>query len=166
MGPMRPIFHFENKNLIEKFERLRPYPIIHRRFAVVFHFSPVKKFTRVRLTSTDFAIVPDSDFIQRPISFDLYPRKKLAKFHLFRRFCGFEVGQLLFKIFSSILLSSRRRQIRCQSSIKFDRLRPFLVIHRVLTTIFPFLGVFEFDRVRRSSTDFDSHCSSQAIGGC
>ena len=35
---------------------------------------------------------------------------------------------------------------------KFDRLRSFLVIHRVFTSIFP---LFEFVQVRRSSTDFD-----------
>ena len=56
--------------------------------------------------------------------------------------------------------TTRRRQIRCQSSIKFDRLRPFLVFHSVFTIVFPFFGVFEFDQVRRSSIDFDQVCLS------
>ena len=34
---------------------------------------------------------------------------------------------------------------------KFDQLRPFLVIHRVFTIVFPFLGVFQFDAVRPTS---------------
>ena len=55
------------------------------------------------------------------------------------------------KNFSSVLQSSRRREIWCHSSIKFDRLRPFLVIHRLLAIISPFFGVFEFDQVRPSS---------------
>ena len=66
------------------------------------------------------------------------------------------------KLFSSILLSSCPRGICCQSSIKFDRLRPFLVIRRVFVIDFPFFWVFEFDQVRRSSTDFESLQSSQA----
>ena len=66
------------------------------------------------------------------------------------------------KIFSYILLSSRDHEIWCQSSIKFDRLRPFLVIHRVFAVHFPVSrGVrvrsssIKFDRVRSSSTQFD-----------
>jgi hypothetical protein len=49
------------------------------------------------------------------------------------------------------LPSTGVREIWCQSSIKFDRLRQFLVIHRLLAIFSPFFGVFEFDRVRRSS---------------
>ena len=69
-----------------EFGRLRPFPIIHRLLATVPRVSIVKKFTRVRasspdfarvrLTSTDFAILHPYDFIQKPIAFDLHPRKK------------------------------------------------------------------------------------------
>ncbi len=51
----------------------------------------------------------------------------------------------------------------CQSSIKFDRLRSFLVIHRVFTIIPPFFGgvqvrssSIKFDQVRSSSIEFDT----------
>jgi hypothetical protein len=36
----------------------------------------VSKFARLRASSTDFTIFYSSDFIQKPISFDLHPRKK------------------------------------------------------------------------------------------
>ena len=55
----------------------------------------------------------------------------------------------------------------CQSSIKFDRLRSFLVIHRVFTIIPPFFGgvqvrssSIKFDQVRSSSIKFDRVRSS------
>ena len=52
------------------------------------------------------------------------------------------------------------QQFWCQSSIKFDRLRPFLVIHSVSVIFSVFFGVFEFDAVRSTSIKFDSHHSS------
>ena len=61
------------------------------------------------------------------------------------------------KIFSSVLQDSWFRGIWCHSSIKFDRLRPLLVIHRVLAIAFPFSGGV---RVRSSSTQFDRLRSS------
>ncbi len=48
-------------------------------------------------------------------------------------------------------------EIWCQSSIKFDRLRPFPTIHGVFSIFVPFFGVSQFDRVRRSSIKFESH---------
>ena len=52
------------------------------------------------------------------------------------------------KIFSSALLHSWFQEIRCQSSIKFDRLRSFPVFHRVLVTFSSRPSSFEFARVR------------------
>ena len=63
---------------------------------------------------------------------------------------------LLFKIFSSLLVPPCRRKFWCKSSIKFDRLRPFPIIHGLLAIVSPFCGVFEFDRVRSSSIEFDA----------
>ena len=57
-------------------------------------------------------------------------------------------------MFKNLLVRSAvisRRGIWCHSSIKFDRLRLFFVIHRVLAIVFPFFGVFEFDQVRPTS---------------
>jgi hypothetical protein len=57
---------------------------------------------------------------------------------------------LLFKIFSSVvLLESCLHRIWCQSSSDFARLRPILVIHRVLS-VFPSCSI-EFDAVRPTS---------------
>ena len=80
-----------------EFARLRLFAVFHRLSSIIFAFSLAKKFARIRQTSTDFAIFHRSDFIRKPISFDWHPQKKLAKlakFHFYRRFCRFEVGQL------------------------------------------------------------------------
>ena len=56
------------------------------------------------------------------------------------------------QISSVISLKTCHHKIWCQSSIKFDRLRPFPVIHRFYAIISPFFGGV---RVRSSSTQFD-----------
>ncbi len=86
----------------------------------------------------------------------IFPKtvSKLLTRSVVRDFLHF-VTFVSFYLKSSLLLYSWFQEIWRQSSIKFDRLRPFLVIHSVLAIIPPFFGVFEFDRVRRSSTDFD-----------
>ncbi len=48
-------------------------------------------------------------------------------------------------------LDSSRHEIRCHSSIKFDRLRPFLVIYSVFNAFVPLFAAIEFDTVRLSS---------------
>ena len=59
------------------------------------------------------------------------------------------------KIFSSVPLSSRHREIWCQSLIEFDRLRPFLVFHRLYEATFHFSVVKKFARVHQTSREFD-----------
>jgi hypothetical protein len=54
--------------------------------------------------------------------------------------------------FPPFCVFSREREIWCQSSIEFDRLRPFLLIHRLLCH---FSAAPEFVRVRSSSVQFD-----------
>ncbi len=63
------------------------------------------------------------------------------------------------KIFSPVPLKPSPDEIWCHNSIKFDRLRPFLVLHRLFEVFF---HLFRRDRVRRGSIEFESHHSSQA----
>ena len=58
------------------------------------------------------------------------------------------------KIFSSGPQSSRRHEIWCQSSIEFDRLRPFFVFHRLFEATFHFSVVKKFARVHQTSREF------------
>ena len=55
-------------------------------------------------------------------------------------------------IFSLFLVSSRRHEIWCHSLIKFDRLRPFPIIHRLLAIV---SSVFWDVRVCSSLSQFD-----------
>ena len=73
----------------------------------------------------------------------------LLNFATFLTFCS--------KIFSSVLLHSWFQEIWCQSLFEFDRLRPFLVIHRVFVTFF---AAPEFVRVCSSLFEFVRVCSS------
>ena len=57
--------------------------------------------------------------------------------------------------FSSWLLLSRGREIWCQSSREFERLRPFPIIYRNLAIICPISIVKKFTRVRATSPEFD-----------
>ena len=71
------------------------------------------------------------------------------------------------KLFTSILQSSRRRVIWCKSSRDFARLRPFVVIHRLLVTASRRFATKKFARLRASSPEFDSlhpsFCSKSSL---
>ena len=125
-----------------EFVRLRSFPVIHRILAIISPrfsgCSSLIEFDAVRSNPQLCEWFPDS--APRPkVNCDSLP------FVTFLTFCS--------KIFSSVLLSPSRHKIWCHSLIKFVRLRPFPVIHRVLAIMSPvFFGcssLSQFDRVRK-----------------
>ena len=95
-----------------KFVRLRSFPVIHRVLAIISPrfsgCSSLIEFDAVRSNPQLCEWFPDS--APRPkVNCDSLP------FVTFLTFCS--------KIFSSVLLSSRRREIWCRSLFEFDRVR-------------------------------------------
>ena len=130
---------------------------------IVLCFFVIKKFARVRLSSPDFERVHQSSTDSADVRVVSRSRTndRLTAFCDDLPFVNF--ASFCSKIFSSVLRSSCHREIWCHSLIKFDRLRPFAVKHRLLVIVFP---SFWRVRVRRSSIDFESHHSSQASRAC
>ena len=75
---------------------------------------------------------------------------------LITTFCRF--SPLSDSLFSSVPLYSSFREIWCQSSIEFVRLRPFPVNHRVLSIFSSRSSLFEFIAVRSSSNPITAPC--------
>ena len=115
-----------------EFVRLRSFLVIHRVFAIVFVF-----FGGVRVCST----------------LSQFDRLRISPF-----FPG-EPGSVSSRTFRSLQSCYQRgqREIRCHSLFEFDRLRSFLVFHRVFAIVFVFSGgvrvcstLSQFDRLRIS----------------
>ena len=80
---LKPIRHEIWCHSLFEFDRLRPFLVNHRLcggnrpiFGGVRVCSSLFEFDAVRPTSTGFALFHSSDFMHRPISFDLHPRNK------------------------------------------------------------------------------------------
>ncbi len=143
------------QSLIE-FVRLRPFLVFHRVLAIV---CPV--FRRVRVCSS----LSQFDRLRSSSNPIITPRRaekrKLSDSSCFfylllsqNHTLPFRPALGLFVLFCS----AKNRPLR-NSVSKFDRLRPFLVFHKVLTIVFPlFRGVrvcsslSQFDRLRPGST--------------
>jgi len=168
------------QSLIE-FDRLRPFPVIRRLLSICLPRSSLIEFDAVRSTSIKFAFLIfvfsyfrvfvisfHLKFAEREIIKRITKARKHEKIRLYELstdldkmtdrslICLFSLRyrRSVQKLFASVLLDLWFQDIWCQSSIKFVRLRPFLVIRRLLSIFLQRSSLIEFDAVRSPSTEF------------
>ncbi len=118
-----------------KFDRLRPLPVFHRLLTVFLSRPSSPEFTRVHPSSPKFDAVRSSS---NPI---------ISSWRAGLR-------NLRDSSFSTIRLTTCHQENGRQSLIKFDRLRPLPVFHRLLTAFLSRPSSPEFTRVHPSSPEF------------